>query len=67
VKVLRDGKPLDETNAGKDIRYEKGESVFYVSEERFYDIVGDKAGYGVHTLEFTVDGSGLNAFTFTFG
>jgi thiol-disulfide isomerase/thioredoxin len=67
VKVLRDGKPLDETNAGKDIRYEKGESVFYVSEERLYDIVGDKAGYGVHTLEFTVDGSGLNAFTFTFG
>jgi thiol-disulfide isomerase/thioredoxin len=67
VKVLRDGKPLDETNAGKDIRYEKGESVFYVSEERLYDIVGDKVGYGTHIIEFTVDGSGLNAFALTFG
>ena len=67
VKVTRDGKPLDETTAGKDIRYEKGESVFYVNEERLYDIVGDQAGYGAHTLEFTVEGSGLNAFTFTFG
>jgi thiol-disulfide isomerase/thioredoxin len=67
VKVLRDGKPLDETNAGKDIRYEKGESVFYVNEERLYDIVTDKTGYGAHIIEFTVDGSGLNAFTFTFG
>lgn len=67
VKVLRDGKPLDETNAGKDIRYEKGESIFYVSEERLYDIIGDKAGYGTHIIELTVDGSGLNAFAFTFG
>ena len=67
VAVTRDGKPLDETTAGKDIRYEKGESVFYVNEERLYNIVSDKVGYGTHTVEFTVEGSGLNAFTFTFG
>jgi len=67
IKVLRDGKPLEQSAAGKDIRFEKGESVFYVNEERLYDIVGDQAGYGTHTLEFTIPSAGLQAFTFTFG
>ncbi len=67
VKVTRDGKPLDETIAGKDILFEKGESYFMVNEERLYDIVNDQAGYGTHTLEFTAEKGGLNVFTFTFG
>lgn len=67
VKVLLDGKPLDTTTAGKDVRFEKGESVFYVDREHFYDIVNLQAGYGEHTIEFSPDSGGLNVYTLTFG
>jgi thiol-disulfide isomerase/thioredoxin len=67
VKVLLDGKPLDATNSGKDIRIEKGESVFYVDRERFYDIVDIDAGYGDHTIELTPEAGGLDIYTLTFG
>ncbi len=67
VKVLLDGKPLDQSVAGKDIRYEKGESVFYVDREHFYDIVNVQSGYADHTIEFTPDTGGLDVYTLTFG
>lgn len=67
VKVLLDGKPLDATSAGKDVRFEKGESVFYVDRERLYDIVNIQTGYGDHTIEFSPDAGGLNVYTLTFG
>jgi len=51
LKVLLDGKPL---------------APVLVKEERLYKIV-EGADYGEHTLELTIDGPGLRAYTFTFG
>jgi thiol-disulfide isomerase/thioredoxin len=67
VKVLRDGVALTPENAGKDVRFEKGESYFYVSGAHIYEIVNDKSGYGAHKLEFIIEGQGLEVFTITFG
>lgn len=67
VKVLRDGGALTSEMAGKDIFYEKGQSYFYVTGARIYDIVNDKAGYGSHTLELIIENSGLEVYTLTFG
>lgn len=67
VKVLRDGIALTPENAGKDVRFEKGESYFYVSGTRIYNIVNDSAGYGSHALEFIIENSGLEVYTITFG
>lgn len=66
VKVTLDGQPLGE-RAGKDITVERGESILYVSEERLYDIVSDSAGYGEHTIEFTIDGTALQIYKLIFG
>jgi len=67
VKVLRDGLPLTTENAGTDIRFEKGVSYFYASGTRIYNLVKDTAGYGNHTIEFVIEGSGLQIYTITFG
>lgn len=67
VRVLRDGVALTTENAGKDVRFEKGESYFYVSGVRIYNIVNDKAGYGPHTLELIIESPGLEVYTITFG
>jgi len=66
VKVTLDGQPLGD-RAGKDIVVEKGESILYVADERLYDIVNDAAGYGEHTLEFTIDGTALQIYALRFG
>lgn len=66
VKVLLDGKPLDTATAGKDVRFEKGESIFYVDRERLYDIV-NLGSYADHTIELTPETGGLDVYTLTFG
>ncbi len=66
VKVLFDGKPLDTTNGGRDVRFEKNDSVIYVSEEKIYDIVKGTPGYAEHTVELIPDSGGLDVFTLTF-
>jgi peroxiredoxin len=66
VKVLVDGKPLSEKDAGKDVRFEKGESVFYVTHERLYDIVNSSAGYADRTIELIPETGGLDVYTLTF-
>ena len=66
VKVLLDGKPLDAAIAGRDVHFEKGDSVLYVDRERFYDIV-HLTNYADHTIELTPDSGGLDLYTLTFG
>jgi thiol-disulfide isomerase/thioredoxin len=67
VKVLRDGAPVPESAAGEDLRFEKGESVFYVKDARVYEIVTDQTGYGEHTIELIPDSGGLVAYSLMFG
>lgn len=67
IRILRDGAPLPQHAAGKDIRYEKGESVLYVSgSTRIYEIVADENGYDTHTIELIFENSGIEVYTLAF-
>jgi thiol-disulfide isomerase/thioredoxin len=61
VKILRDGAPLTEATAGKDVRFEKGESYIYVKEARVYDLIQDDQ-YGEHTITLVPTKNGLRAY-----
>jgi thiol-disulfide isomerase/thioredoxin len=63
LKITLDGKPLGAA-AGSDV--DASSSTAVIQANRLYDLVSG-SGYGVHTLQITVEDPGLNAFTFTFG
>jgi len=62
VRVLRDGVPLGGV-AGSDI---DEDSKVFIKEDRLYRLIKN-SGPGEHILEIIIEGSGLRAFTFTFG
>lgn len=62
VKITIDGKPLGK-NAGADV--DKNGEVL-IQENKMYKLIKG-AEYGVHTIRIEVEGSGLEAYTFTFG
>jgi thiol-disulfide isomerase/thioredoxin len=66
IKVLRDGKPLDQKSAGSDIKFENGQSYLIIQKERLYSIIQDKNA-SEHLLELQIETPGLKAYTFTFG
>ena len=66
LTVLLDGNPLDETNAGGDVRFEKGASVFYVKDARIYEIVAHSGGYGEHILTLTPENGGVHVYALMF-
>ena len=66
VKVLLDGKPLTQVNAGKDIQFEKGESVIYPGNIKLYEIVNDRAGYGDHSIELVPASGGFSIYSLVF-
>jgi thiol-disulfide isomerase/thioredoxin len=62
LTVLVDGKPIG-TNAGADVA---ADGAVTVKENRLYKLV-HMPDYGEHTLEIQIKGTGLQAYTFTFG
>ena len=62
VRVLRDGKPVG-AFAGEDVG---ANGYVTVQENRLYKLIHDEHP-GEHTLELEIEGSGLQAYTFTFG
>lgn len=62
ITITRDGKPLGK-EAGSDVKNSKAS----IRDERLYRLIEDPAGYGEHTLEIIINGTGFRAFTFTFG
>lgn len=62
LKVTRDGQEIGSAR-GVDV---SAEGTVIVGEDRLYHLVGDTE-YGVHTLDITIEGVGLEAYTFTFG
>ena len=63
IKVTRDGgQPLG-SSRGADV---DANGYVTIQANRLYQLVGDSE-YGTHTLEMTVQGAGLQAYTFTFG
>lgn len=63
VKVLRDGKLLTDL-AGDDV---DGNSIMTVDDERLYKIISGDSNAENHLLEFVIEGTGVRAYTFTFG
>ncbi len=62
IKVTRDGKNLGEER-GADV---DASGFVTIQEDGLYELIsGDE--YGTHTIEIEVQGSGLQAHTFTFG
>lgn len=66
VEVMRDGKALDESVAGKDVMFKNGRSYISVKENRLYDVVKESAASS-HKIEFIISAPGLQVYTFTFG
>lgn len=66
VEVLRDGKALDSSYAGKDIIFKDGKSYVKINQNRLYHIIGDTS-YGEHLIEFIISQPSLQVYTFTFG
>ncbi len=66
VKVLLDGKALTQANAGKDIQFEKGDSVIYPGNTRLYEIVNDQSGYGDHSIELVPLAGGFSIYSLIF-
>ena len=63
VKVFLDGQPISVSQAGSDVG---ADGTVTVTGNRLYSIVNG-AGYGQHVLHLQAQGTGLDAFTFTFG
>lgn len=63
IKVLMDGKPLG-SDAGSDVS--PTSSTAFIKAERLYNLI-QNSSYGEHTIEIDIEGSGLQAYTFTFG
>ncbi len=61
IEVLQDGKPVT-TAAGEDV----SSSTLRIRESRLYKVIHNDVP-GEHTLELRIKGSGLHAYTFTFG
>ncbi len=63
VKVFLDGKPVDEKNAGADVK--KG--VITLDTPRLYNLIDLKSHFGTHQLHLEFDTEGAGVFAFTFG
>ena len=63
VKVLIDGKPIDQSIAGTDV---SSDGTILIKADKLYNIVNGTS-YGQHTLELDSIDAGLDAYTFTFG
>jgi len=63
VRVLMDGKPVDSSNAGSDVK--NGEIT--VNSDRLYNLISLKREIGSHILLLQFETPGIEAFAFTFG
>jgi thiol-disulfide isomerase/thioredoxin len=66
VGVMQDGKPVAESDAGKDLRYDdRGRSFVEVNAPRAYELVTN-AQFGQHTLQLFPKRDGLGIYDFAF-
>lgn len=66
VDVTQDGRPLEKTDAGKDVRYDpQGRSYVVVDAPRAYDLVMN-ARFGSHDVKLLPQDYGLGVYDFAF-
>ncbi len=63
VKVFLDGKVVDASNAGADVK----DGVITVDTDRLYTLIDLKGKPGTHVLKLEFQTPGIEAFAFTFG
>lgn len=66
VDLLQDGKPLDSTAAGVDVRFDNKGSYLEVSDPRMYYLVKNTA-FGSHLLALQPEASDFALHSFTYG
>lgn len=66
VYLLQDGKPLDRSTAGVDVRSDAQGSFLEVSEPRMYYLVKN-AAFGSHLLTLEPQAAGFDLHSFTYG
>ena len=66
MEVTTDGKPIDSAMRGDDVFEKDGRTYVTITENRLYRIIDAKSA-SKHVLEFSISGSGLQVYTFTFG
>jgi len=62
----QDGKPLDKSNAGVDVKFDSKGSYIEVSEPRMYYLVNNPQ-FGSHIIRLTPDARGFDLHSFTYG
>lgn len=67
AQVLLDGAPVPAAFRGTDITENNGKTYATVGEQRLYDLIDAKGVYGEHVLTIQFEGSGVQAYAFTFG
>lgn len=63
IKVFLDGKVVDTTLAGKDVK----NGIVTVNRDRMYDIIDLKGSFENHVLRLEFQTPGIQVYTFTFG
>ena len=63
IKVLLDGKVIDNEVAGADVK----DGVLTLDKDRLYDLVDLKGNQGNHLLRLEFESDGVQAYAFTFG
>ncbi|HYM65505.1 MAG TPA: cytochrome c biogenesis protein DipZ [Candidatus Sulfotelmatobacter sp.] len=63
VKVFLDGKTVDSTNQGADVK----DGEVFVDSDRLYSLIDLKGKPGNHILKLEFQDSGIEVFAFTFG
>lgn len=67
ARVLLDGEPIIQADAGEDVIFGDGDPYILVDEDRMYRIIESEAGWGQYLFELIIDIPGLEAYTFAFG
>ena len=63
IKVLLDGKPVDETNEGTDVK----NGVLTIPTDRLYNLINLQGKTESHVLKLEFETPGIQGFAFTFG
>ena len=63
IKVFLDGKPVDASDAGEDVK----DGVLTIDSARLYNLIDLHGRKGSHLLKLEFETPGIEAFAFTFG
>jgi hypothetical protein len=66
IYLEQDGKPLDKSNAGVDVKFDGQRSFVEVAEPRMYYLVKNPE-FSAHTIRLIPESRGFDLHSFTYG